>query len=120
MKRVTCPTCQGTFSVITCRTCLTTGWIEVSEDEERVDERSELQAEKDYEADLRKQALDETMRLLPKAESFAVFMVLPDGNIAPIVACTNFAHAIALSHIGGNAMRAHLGQFREGDTAEVG
>ncbi len=84
-----------------------------------MNEREEMEAEEARKRARRKEALDEAIRLLPTAQSWGLFAVMPDGNPAIFISCPRYADAVCIMHVGGEAMRKHLGSFHEVPSQEI-
>jgi hypothetical protein len=84
-----------------------------------MNEREEMEADKKDKAAKRAEALSEALRLLPIAESWGVFAVMPDGSPAIMVSCPRYADAICIAQIGGQAMKKHIGMFHETPNQEI-
>ena len=84
-----------------------------------MNERDEMEADKKQKAAQRAEALSEALRLLPIAESWGVFAVMPDGNPTVMISCPRYADAICIAQVGGQAMRRHIGEFHEAPTQEI-
>ncbi len=84
-----------------------------------MNERDEMEAENKDKAAARAEAVSEAIRLLPMAESWAMFAVMPDGNPAVMVSCPRYADAVCIAHVGGQAMQKHISKFHETPTQGI-
>lgn len=83
-----------------------------------MNERDEMAAEEASKQAAREEALSEALRMLPSARGWAVFAIMQDGNPAIMVSAPQYADAVAIAHVGGQTMQAHINKFRERPTQE--